>query len=55
MPVQDVGHDVRRHLCGGVRMPIKGDIYALNVEGRFCSGNGNTGGIDEAFLATRSI
>ena len=32
-------------LLGGVRMPIKGDIYALNVEGRFLWGSGNTGGL----------
>jgi len=32
-------------LLGGLRMPIKGDVYALNVEGRYLWGSGNTGGL----------
>ena len=40
-------------ILGGVRMPIKGDIYAINVEGRFLWGNGKTGGIDNGFLGDK--
>ena len=37
-------------LLGGVRMPLKGDVYAINVEGRYQWGHGNTGGINNGFL-----
>jgi len=40
-------------LLGGIRMPIKGDVYALNVEGRYLFGNGNTGGLANGFLGPK--
>jgi len=40
-------------LLGGVRMPIKGDIYALNAELRYQIGNGNLG--KNTGLLTESI
>ncbi len=39
------GTTVGAILLGGIRMPIKGDVYAFNIEGRFLWGNGNTGGL----------
>lgn len=40
-------------LLAGLRMPIKGDIYALNAEFRYQVGKGNTGGADNGFLAEK--
>ena len=40
-------------LLGGIRMPIKGDVYAINVEGRYLFGSGNTGGLDKGFLGDK--
>jgi hypothetical protein len=37
-------------VLGGVRFPIRGDIYAFSVEGRYQFGTGNTGGINKGFL-----
>jgi len=31
-------------ILGGVRLPIKGDVYAINVEGRFLWGSGDVSG-----------
>lgn len=31
-------------VLGGFRMPLGGDVYALNLEGRYLWANGNTGG-----------
>jgi hypothetical protein len=38
---------------GGVRFPLGGDIYAFNIEGRYQYGTGETGGVDEGFLADK--
>jgi len=40
-------------LLGGLRIPIKGDVYAINVEGRYLFASGNTGGIDKGFLGDK--
>ena len=40
-------------LLGGVRFPIGGDIYGFNIEGRYQFGTGDTGGVDEGFLADK--
>ena len=37
-------------ILGGVRFPIRGDIYAFSIEGRYLFGTGKTGGITEGFL-----
>ncbi len=40
-------------LLGGVRFPLGGDIYALGIEGRYQFGTGDTGGVDNGFLADK--
>ncbi|MEO6223935.1 MAG: hypothetical protein ABIP90_11865, partial [Vicinamibacterales bacterium] len=40
-------------LLGGLRMPINGDLYALNAEFRYQFGKGNTGGSENGFLAEK--
>jgi hypothetical protein len=40
-------------LLGGVRFPLGGDIYAFGIEGRYQFGTGNTGGLEEGFLADK--
>ncbi len=40
-------------VLGGLRMPINGDVYALNAELRYQWGKGNTGGFDNGFLAEK--
>jgi hypothetical protein len=40
-------------VLGGLRMPINGDIYALNAEVRYQWGKGSTGGFDNGFLAEK--
>jgi hypothetical protein len=44
-------------IFGGLRMPLGGDVYALQVEGRWLFGSGNTDGVDEfgqpLFLGTK--
>jgi hypothetical protein len=40
-------------LLGGVRFPLGGDIYGLVVEGRYQYGRGETGGIEQGFLAEK--
>ena len=40
-------------IFGGLRMPLGGDVYALQVEGRYLFGNGNTGGNDAGFLGDK--
>jgi hypothetical protein len=40
-------------LAGGVRFPIKGDIYAVALEGRYLYGVGDTGGSSNGFLADK--
>jgi hypothetical protein len=35
---------------GGVKLPIGGDIYSLNLEGRYLHAVGNTGGLSNNFL-----
>jgi hypothetical protein len=40
-------------LLGGVKLPISGDIYSLNIEGRYQFGAGDTGGINNGFLADK--
>jgi hypothetical protein len=37
-------------ILGGVRFPLGGDIYALNLEGKYLYAVGNTGGLDKGFL-----
>jgi opacity protein-like surface antigen len=37
-------------ILGGVRFPIGGDIYALNLEGKYLHAVGDTGGLDKGFL-----
>jgi len=38
-------------LLGGVRFPLGGDIYGLGIEGRYQTGEGETGGLESGFLA----
>ena len=40
-------------LLGGVKLPINGDIYSLNIEGRYQFGAGDTGGSSNGFLADK--
>jgi len=40
-------------IFGGLRMPLGGDVYALQVEGRYLFGSGNTGGNDAGFLGDK--
>ena len=40
-------------LLGGVRFPLGGDIYGFGIEGRYQFGTGETGGLDEGFLADK--
>jgi hypothetical protein len=37
----------------GLRVPLGGDIYGLTIEGRHQYGKGNTGGIDNNFVADK--
>jgi hypothetical protein len=40
-------------VLGGLRMPINGDVYALNAELRYQFGKGDTGGFENGFLAEK--
>ena len=40
-------------ILGGLRMPLGGDVYALQVEGRYLFGSGDTGGADAGFLGDK--
>jgi hypothetical protein len=40
-------------IFGGLRMPLGGDVYALQVEGRYLFGSGDTGGFDANFLGDK--
>jgi hypothetical protein len=40
-------------IFGGLRMPLGGDVYALQVEGRYLFGSGNTGGFEAEFLGDK--
>jgi hypothetical protein len=40
-------------ILGGFRAPLGGDVYALNVEGRYQWASGNTGGISAGFLGDK--
>ena len=40
-------------LLGGVRFPLGGDIYGFGIEGRYQFGTGDTGGVEEGFLADK--
>jgi hypothetical protein len=40
-------------VLGGVRLPMGGDIYGLTLEGRYQFATGDTGGIEEGFLADK--
>ena len=40
-------------LLGGVRVPIKGDVYALGIEARYTFGNGDITGTDTNFPADK--
>ena len=40
-------------VLGGARVPLGGDVYALQFEGRYLFGNGNTGGSDAGFLGDK--
>jgi hypothetical protein len=40
-------------LLGGVRFPIGGDVYGIGVEGRYTFGSGDTGGLENGFLAEK--
>lgn len=37
-------------IVGGLRLPLGGDVYGMSLEGRYLSGSGKTGGLDEGFL-----
>jgi opacity protein-like surface antigen len=40
-------------LLGGVRFPIRGDVYGIGAEYRYTFGSGDTGGIENGFLADK--
>jgi hypothetical protein len=40
-------------LLGGLKLPIGGDIYSLNLEGRYLWAVGDTGGLDKGFLGDK--
>ena len=40
-------------LLGGVKLPLNGDIYGLNIEARYQMGLGDTGGTSNGFLADK--
>jgi len=40
-------------ILGGIRMPIGGDVYAFQVEGRYQFVSGNTGGAANQFLGDK--
>jgi len=40
-------------ILGGIRVPVGGDVYALNFEGRYQWVVGKTGGIDAGFLGEK--
>jgi opacity protein-like surface antigen len=40
-------------ILGGVKFPIGGDIYSLNLEGRYLRAVGDTGGLDKGFLGDK--
>lgn len=40
-------------IFGGLRMPLGGDVYALQVEGRYLFGSGDTGGAEAGFLGDK--
>jgi hypothetical protein len=44
------GTDVGAVLLGGLRVPIRGDIYAMTLELRYQFGSGDTGGTGAGFL-----
>jgi hypothetical protein len=44
------GTDPGALLLGGVRLPLRGDIYGLTAEYRYQFGQGDTGGFDKGFL-----
>ena len=47
------GNDVGAVLLGGVRLPVKGDIFAITAEWRYQFGQGDTGGFDAGFLGDK--
>jgi opacity protein-like surface antigen len=47
------GTTVAPVVLGGLRMPINGDVYALNAELRYQFGKGDTGGGSNGFLADK--
>lgn len=40
-------------VLGGLKLPIGGDIYGINVEGRYQWGAGDTGGASKGFVADK--
>jgi hypothetical protein len=40
-------------VLGGLRVPLGGDVYGLTFEGRYQFASGDTGGIEEGFLAEK--
>jgi hypothetical protein len=40
-------------ILGGLRMPLGGDVYALQIEGRYLFGSGDTGGAEAGFLGDK--
>jgi hypothetical protein len=40
-------------LLGGIRLPLGGDVYAFNIEGRYQFASGDTGGADNGFLGDK--
>ena len=40
-------------ILGGIRMPLGGDVYALQIEGRYMFGSGDTGGFEAGFLGDK--
>jgi hypothetical protein len=47
------GRTVGTVLLGGIKLPLNGDIYGLNIEGRYQMGVGDTGGTNNQFLADK--
>jgi hypothetical protein len=37
-------------VLGGLRLPLGGDVFGMSLEGRYITGEGETGGLDAGFL-----
>jgi len=47
------GFTVGALILGGVRIPLGGDVYGLQIEGRYLFGSGDTGGSEAGFLGDK--